>query len=146
MVGNVRADLMEVHDLAVPDDTDHQENVRVREDISVHIYREDYLLDYLEILVELDDPNDDKDLDTKHLVVEENYHVDASSVSPDDMDVERSRVTDDDSVHDKRVHPGPLSADDNQYSSDYHLLYVLENDRDLQEIDLDGVHQENVDG
>ena len=99
-------------------------------------------------MVELDGQNDDKDLgdDTKHLVVEESYHVDASQVSPDDKDGERSRETDDDSVRDKPVHPGPLSADDNQYSSDYHLLYVLENDRDLQEIDLDGVHQENVDG
>ena len=101
-------------------------------------------------MVELDDQNDDKDLvnDTKHLVVEENYHVDASQVSPDDMDVACSRVTDDDSVHDKRVHPGPLSADGNQYSSDCHhfLLCVLENDRDLQENDLDEDHQENVDG
>ena len=101
-------------------------------------------------MVELDGQNDDKDLcdDTKHLVVEESYHVNASQVSPDDMDVERSHVTDDDSVHDKPVRPGPLSADDNQYSSDCHhfLLYVLESDRDLQENDLDDVHQENVDG
>ena len=41
MVENVRVDLVEAHDLVVPDGTDHQENVR--EDISGYICLGDYL-------------------------------------------------------------------------------------------------------
>ena len=122
MEENVR-DQREAHDWVVPGDqhTDRPGNVHDLEDISVpvHIYLED---SYLEILVELVDQNGDNDLflvsDTQHqhLVAEVSYHVGVSQVFLDDTDDERTHVTDDDSVHDKWVHHGPLTADDNQNS------------------------------
>ena len=125
----VRVDLVVVPDLVVPyARKGHLENGHDQEDISVHIYLGDL---NLEIFVELDGQNDDKnDLAHvngmshtmhRHLVVEESYHVDASLVFPDDMvhrmDVERSHVTGDDYVRGRPVRPGPwYSADDILYS------------------------------